>query len=146
MFVTKDGTVTGSIDVSKLDEIEPKTDEARAQLDAMKAELKFGQEQSARDAERVAEVAEAQREQLRGADVRDMSQDGSFADDDEKDAERKQAKAEQGDEAKQAEETQKLQAEAEQAGVTVDKRWGPDRLRQEIDSANAAKAASRKQR
>ena len=31
MFVSEDGTVTGSIDVSKLDEIEPKSDEAKAQ-------------------------------------------------------------------------------------------------------------------
>jgi len=59
MFVSKDGTVTGSIDVSKLDEIKPKTDEARAQIDALKAEVKSGQEQSARDAQRLAEQADA---------------------------------------------------------------------------------------
>jgi sRNA-binding protein len=38
MFVSEDGTVTGSVDVSKLDEIDPKTDEAKAQIAALKAE------------------------------------------------------------------------------------------------------------
>lgn len=44
MEISEDGTVTGSIDVSKLDEIKPKTDEAKAQLDALKAEAQAGQE------------------------------------------------------------------------------------------------------
>ena len=43
MHVSEDGTVVGSIDVSKLDEIEPKTDEAKAQLEALKAEVASGQ-------------------------------------------------------------------------------------------------------
>lgn len=33
-----------------------------------------------------------------------------------------------------------LRAEAEGAGVTVDKRWGPDRLRQEIDAKRKAQS------
>jgi sRNA-binding protein len=68
MFVSKDGTVTGSVDVSQLDQIEPKTDEAKAQLDALKAEAQAGQEQAARDAERMAEQAETQAAQLREDD------------------------------------------------------------------------------
>jgi hypothetical protein len=56
MLQSEDGTVTGSIDVSKLDEIEPKTDEARAQLAALKAEVQAGQEPAAEDVERSAEA------------------------------------------------------------------------------------------
>jgi multidrug efflux pump subunit AcrA (membrane-fusion protein) len=65
MFISEDGTVTGSIDVSKLDEIEPKSDEARAQHAALKAERDAGQEQAARDAERLAELSRRQNPQLR---------------------------------------------------------------------------------
>ena len=60
MFVSEDGYVTGSIDVSRLDEIEPKTDEARAQLEQLKAERDAGQRQADADAERLAKQAEAQ--------------------------------------------------------------------------------------
>jgi hypothetical protein len=118
MFVSEDGTVTGSIDVSKLDEIEPKSDEAKAQLAALKAERDAGQAQAAADAERVAQLHEAQAAQLTG---------------------------EPTNSGQQAEEVTRLQAEAEAAGVTVDKRWGADRLRSEIEKANAAKAKSGKQ-
>src|SRR5215207_292919 len=126
MFVSEDGTVTGSIDVSKLDEVEPKTDEAKAQLEQLKGEAKAAQEQAARDAERVAEQSAAQDAQLRGSPASDDASQQSDAD------------------AKQAEETQRLQAEAEAAGVTVDKRWGPDRLRQETEQAKAAKSQQKK--
>lgn len=115
MFVSDDGTVTGSIDVSKLDEIEPKTDEARAQLDALKAERDAGQAQAAADAERVAEQPKAEAP----------------------------AEAPKNDSGQQSE-VEALQAEAEAAGVTVDKRWGADRLRQEIDAAKAAKTTGRR--
>src|SRR5215216_3829222 len=54
-IVSEDGTVTGSVDVNQLDEIEPKTDEARAQIDALKAEVAQGQEQTQADAERLNE-------------------------------------------------------------------------------------------
>jgi len=70
MFVSEDGTVTGSIDVSKLDEIEPKSDEAKAQLEALKAERDAGQKLAAADAERVAELHEAQAAQLTGEDAK----------------------------------------------------------------------------
>lgn len=51
MIESEDGTVTGSIDVSKLDQLDPKTDEAKAQVEALKAEAQAGQEQAAKDAE-----------------------------------------------------------------------------------------------
>jgi len=40
---------------------------------------------------------------------------------------------------KDAREIEALRAEAEKAGVTVDKRWGPDRLKQEIADASKGK-------
>jgi sRNA-binding protein len=66
MFVSEDGTVTGSIDASKLDEVEAKTDEAKAQLAALKAERDAGQKLADADADRVAEVHAAQAAQLTG--------------------------------------------------------------------------------
>jgi outer membrane murein-binding lipoprotein Lpp len=121
MFVSEDGYVTGSIDVSKLDEIEPKSDEAKAQLEALKAERDAGQEQAARDAERLAEQSRVQDAQLRGEGQRSQSE------------QKRDAEPDQSADVKQ------LQAEAEAAGVTVDKRWGADRLRQEIDAAKASR-------
>jgi len=59
-FVSEDGTVTGSIDANQLDEIDPKTDEAKAQLEALKAERDAGQKQAAEDAEAKAEQEKAQ--------------------------------------------------------------------------------------
>jgi hypothetical protein len=132
MFVSEDGTVTGSVDVSKLGEVEPKTDEAKAQLEVLKAEAQASQEQATRDAERLAEQARAQDAQLRGEGQKSQAEQ-------KQDAERQQREAEE----KQPGETEGLQREAEAAGVTVDKRWGADRLRQEIEQA---KASPRKQR
>jgi sRNA-binding protein len=59
MIESEDGTVTGSIDVSRLDEIDPKTDEAKAQIEALKAENQAAQEQAAADAEAKAESEKA---------------------------------------------------------------------------------------
>lgn len=59
MIVSEDGTVTGSIDVSKLDSVKPKTDEAKAQLAALKADLQAGREQAEADAQRFNEAAAA---------------------------------------------------------------------------------------
>jgi hypothetical protein len=128
MFVNEDGYVTGSIDVAKLDEIEPKSDEAKAQHAALKAERDLGREQVARDAERLAEQARRQHEQLHAGDQLVQSEQ-------KQDAQRQQPEAEQD----QSVEVKQLQAEAEKAGVTVDKRWGADRLRQELASAQSAK-------
>jgi hypothetical protein len=146
MFVSKDGTVTGSIDVSRLDEITPKTDEARAQIDALKAEVQGGQEQAARYAEWQAEQTRGQNPNIVDDDERERSEreQQQDAERQQREADAKQGDVKQGDDAKQAEETQRLQAEAEAAGVTVDKRWGPDRLRQEIEQAKAS--PTRKQR
>lgn len=59
-FVSEDGTVTGSIDANQLDDIDPKTDEAKAQIEALKAERDAGQKQAADDAEKLAEQSKAQ--------------------------------------------------------------------------------------
>ena len=131
MFVSEDGYVTGSIDVSKLDEIEPKSDEAKAQRAALKAELDLGREQAARDAERLAEVARRQHEQLHAGDQLSQSE------------QKQDAQQQQEAEQEQSAEVAQLQADAEKAGVTVDKRWGADRLRQEITSAQSTKRKER---
>ena len=59
-FVSEDGIPYGSIDVSQLDEVDPKTDEAKAAVEALKAERDAGQEQAAKDAEAKAEQEKAQ--------------------------------------------------------------------------------------
>ena len=143
MFISEDGTVTGSVDVSKLDEIKAKTPEARAQLDVLKAERKAGQEQAARDAERLAEQHAAQAAQL-GVGVDEDEREKSRREQ-RKDAERQQAEADaaQQGQAKQSDDVTALQAEAEAAGVTIDKRWGADRLRTEIDAVKAARPKQR---
>lgn len=140
MFISEDGTVTGSVDVTRLDEVEPKSDEAKAQVEALKAEAKAGQEQAVRDAERVNEQARLQHEQLHGGSDSDRQKSQAEA---KQDADRQQPEATAGqDDA----ETKRLQAEAEAAGVTVDRRWGADRLRQETADANARKTVQPKQR
>ena len=147
MFVTEDGTVTGSVDVSKLDQVQPKTDEAKAQLGTMKAEAKAGQEQAARDAERLAEQHRLQggvlfersafnEEGNRGESSRSQAEQR-------KDAERQQAEHDKQATQEQSAEVTQLQAEAEAAGITVDKRWGADRLRQELASQQAGKGKGR---
>lgn len=45
------------------------------------------------------------------------------------------------DDAAQKAEVERLQGEAEAAGVKVDKRWGTSKLRQEIDAARKAKGS-----
>jgi parvulin-like peptidyl-prolyl isomerase len=44
MDVSEDGTVTGSIDVAALGDVDPKTDEAKAQHAALKAEAKAAED------------------------------------------------------------------------------------------------------
>ena len=67
-IVSEDGTVTGSIDVSQLDEIDPKSDEAKAQLDALKAERDAGQEQANADAEAKAKAEQERAQQAQSQD------------------------------------------------------------------------------
>jgi hypothetical protein len=125
MIESEDGTVTGSIDVSKLDSIEPKTDEARAQLDALKAEAQAGQEQAQADADKLAEQEKAQSaagqqeaQQETTAEAQPVGDTGTSDD--------------QSDE---SDDREQLRAEADALGVEYDKRWGAARLRQEIDAA-----------
>jgi hypothetical protein len=54
-FVSEDGIPYGSIDVNDLDSVEPKTDEAKAIVERLKAERDAGAEQVAKDEERLAE-------------------------------------------------------------------------------------------
>src|SRR5829696_423631 len=139
MLVSEDGTVTGSVDVSKLDEVEPKTDEAKAQLDQLKADLHAGREQLARDEERLAELSRRQNPQLRTADQRSEVENAGR-----ESSQRQQQESDRLAAERQKAEQQRLQAEAEAAGVTVDKRWGADRLRQETEQAKASKSQQKK--
>ena len=80
MFESEDGYLTGSIDVSKLDEAKPKSDEAKAQIEALKAERDAGQRQADADADRVAELHEKQAAQLRGEDASKAAEDKAAKD------------------------------------------------------------------
>jgi len=62
MQISEDGTVTGSIDNSKLGEVKPKTDEAKAQLAQLKADADAGNAEAAANAENSIKVAQAQAE------------------------------------------------------------------------------------
>jgi hypothetical protein len=115
MFVSEDGYPTGSIDMSKLDEIDPKTDEAKAQIAALKAAAQAGQEQAAQD-----------NRDAQGKPVADVQPEQPV-----QPVQPVQA-VQEGDEVKQ------LQAEAAAAGVTFDKRWGADRLRQALEQAKSS--------
>jgi multidrug resistance efflux pump len=60
MFVSEDGYVNGSIDNSKLDEVEAKSPEAKARLEQLKAERDAANAGADADAERLAKLHEAQ--------------------------------------------------------------------------------------
>src|SRR5215218_9717957 len=104
-IVSEDGTVTGSVDVNQLDEIEPKTDEAKAQIDALKAEVAQGQEQTQADAARLAEQAAAQ-----SPTVEDVPKD-------DRDAQGVPAQPEQADQPQPEGQPQGEPSQAEQAGL-----------------------------
>lgn len=162
MFVSQDGTVTGSVDQSRLSEVDPKTDEAKAQLDTLRREAELGQRQAEDDAARLAAAAAAQdptadpvaatdaeieRLEARVQQLKERRTVLQQADDGQADSERQQRDADQrrADAAASTStsaEDADLQRRAEAAGVTVDKRWGSDRLRQEVEQAEQAKAAS----
>src|SRR5215207_2024053 len=131
MIESEDGTVTGSIDVSRLGEVEPKTDEARAQLDALKGEAQAGQDQANADAQKLAEQFAAQNPQ---ADVPPDDRDAQGVPVDDGSNDQSDGSNDQADEP-ESEDRDQLRAEAEELGVQVDRRWGVDRLRQEIDTA-----------
>lgn len=146
MFTSEDGYVNGSIDNSKLDEVEAKTPEAKARLQQLKAERDAANAQADADAERLAKLHEAQsiQGQVREtvttqARAVEVTPEGAKLSDPNATDQKADASTKQDDA-----EVARLQTEAEQAGVTVDKRWGADRLQQEIDSAKAAAASQRK--
>lgn len=60
MIVSEDGTVTGSIDHAALAQVEPKTDEARAQIEQLRAEQLAGAAQADAEAARLAAIHAAQ--------------------------------------------------------------------------------------
>lgn len=99
MFISEDGTVTGSINVEKLKAVKAKTPEAKAELKALRGEL---EPLEAPEVETIDEAPE------------------QAADQDEPDTDDLDA----------------LRAEAEAAGVKVDRRWGADRLHEEIASSS----------
>jgi uncharacterized glyoxalase superfamily metalloenzyme YdcJ len=117
MFVSEDGTVTGSIDVARLDEIEAKTPEAKAQLEALKRERDAGREQVARDEERLADLHRRQNPQLRTDDERAEAEKAGL------------------------ESSRRQQAEAERQAA---ERQKAEQKRQETDQANAAKSSPKK--
>jgi hypothetical protein len=120
MFETEEGYLTGSIDVSKLDTVKPKSDEAKAQLEALKRENQAGRDALARQAEAVAVANPDQDEPA--PDNRDVQGKSVAADD----------SSDDGD-------LDGLRSEAEAAGVKVDRRWGEDRLRDELAAASKGK-------
>lgn len=152
MNVSEDGTVTGSIDRAQLEQIEPKTDEARAQVDALLAQHQAGEEQAAADAQRLLDAAAAQNPAARptpdtrdaqGVETQGRPQYGAVEAQDE--AQDEAAQADEGstvtaepapaDGDAAGEDVDALRAEAEGLGVKVDRRWGADRLRSEVAAA-----------
>lgn len=118
MFVSEDGTVTGSVDVSRLDQIEAKTDEARAQLGNLKAEVQAGQEQVERDAERASQGERAVGINSTGRDDGDADERAASRKAQQADAERQQREADQKRQAEQAVAAEREQADAEAAKAT----------------------------
>lgn len=115
MHVNDDGTVAGSIDRAALEDVEPKTDEARAQLDALKAEAKAGEDANAalaafrnpEEAESAEATTEVPEETVEAVEAEDPGEEN----------------------------LDQLRADAEAAGVQVDGRWGAQRLRDETAAA-----------
>jgi hypothetical protein len=120
MFESEEGYLTGSIDVSKLDSHKPKSDEAKAQLEALKAENQAGRDALARQAEATAVAYPDQDEPA--PDNRDV-----------------QGKSVPADDSSDDTDLDGLRSEAEAAGVKVDRRWGEDRLRDELAAASKGK-------
>ena len=107
MFISEDGTVTGSINVEKLKAVKAKSPEAKAQLKALRGDL---EPLEAPEVETIDETPDRV-DQNDAPDT--IEQDET--DNDDLDA---------------------LRAEAEAAGVKVDKRWGAQRLQDETAAAS----------
>lgn len=110
MFISEDGTVTGSINVEKLKAVKAKTPEAKAQLQALRGDL---EPLEAPEVETIDETPD----RVDHNDAPDQPAQGE-PDTDDLDA---------------------LRGEAEAAGVKVDRRWGAERLHEEIASASSNK-------
>jgi hypothetical protein len=100
MFISEDGTVTGSINVEKLKGIKAKTAEAKAELKALRGDL----------------------EPLEAPEVEIIDETPDRVDQDDTPS--------QGE--PDLDDLDALRSEAEAAGVKVDRRWGADRLHEEI--------------
>jgi hypothetical protein len=136
MFISEDGTVTGSVDVNRLGEVQPKTDEAKAQHEALTRDLEAGAKQAEADASRASQGERAVGINSTGradddSDGGDGSSGGRSQAEQKADAEKQEAAQPAGDDA----ELDRLRGDAERAGVKVDQRWGADRLRQETQKA-----------
>jgi len=106
MFISEDGTVTGSINVEKLKAVKAKTPEAKAQLKSLRGEL----------------------EPLEAPEVETIDETPDRVDQDDAPDTIEQDEPDTDD-------LDTLRSEAEAAGVKVDRRWGADRLHEEIESA-----------
>jgi hypothetical protein len=104
MFISEDGTVTGSINVEKLKAVKAKSPEAKAQLKSLRGEL----------------------EPLEVPEVETIDETPDRVDQDD---------AGERDEP-DTEDVDALRADAEAKGLKVDKRWGAQRLREEIQWAD----------
>jgi colicin import membrane protein len=121
MFISEDGTITGSIQVDKLDDVEAKTPEAKAQLEQLKAERDAGREQVVRDEERLAELSRRQSPHLRTDEERAEAEQAGL-----ESSKRQQAAAERrAAERRAAEQQQAEQAEqADQANAKSSRKQG----------------------
>lgn len=157
MFVSEDGTVTGSVNRSQLADVEPKTDEARAQLETLTREAEQAETQAALDAARSTAAAAGQSP---GAvlDVEIERLEVALEDLKRRRAEQKSPAAAGGRPQAEASnkpaasssspsddaELEQARKDAAAAGVQVDNRWGVERLRQETAAAQQATAAKRR--
>ena len=126
MFISEDGTVTGSVDVSKINELKPKSEEAKGLVDQLKRDAELSEKVVAQGTDaRVAQDPVLQAQQQDDADEVTTSQASPVGDE-----------SGEGFASEPVEDDlDQLRADAEAKGVKVDGRWGADRLREEIAKA-----------
>jgi sRNA-binding protein len=107
MHVSEDGSVVGSVDRSKLEEIEATSDEAKAELERLQAEAAAAEEEAAKLLESRTPEAEVPEPEPETEPVDGQEGDGNA-----------------------------LRAEyLKLTGKEADGRWGVERLRSEVDTA-----------